>query len=190
MRITRDEEDYKDIDWYAVDPQGAIGHFATGSKGFLPTSSCESAEDLDAVWQYLQETPPVTRPIVTKQGKREAEKSRISARFALESFMEHASKGVYSYDTVYLDRRLSPYYLVAAPERPIHISDVPEHIRRIIERTKCRIAFETASSIVAEDILPGPERRNRAAPGFSGPGQEEREGGHANDDDAPGPTNG
>lgn len=39
------EEECEDLDWYAVDESGYIGHFATGGRGFLPRSVKNSSEN-------------------------------------------------------------------------------------------------------------------------------------------------
>ena len=53
MRISDDEQTYKDFDWYCVDGQGQLGHFASAGFKKVPPSVATSAEDL----RFLTEAP-------------------------------------------------------------------------------------------------------------------------------------
>ena len=71
----------------------------------------------------------------------------------LRSFTQAASKGLYSYDTPMLDRRDAKYYLVAAPARPLGISDLPAEAQRLLEITKAPLVFAESPYISEASTL-------------------------------------
>ena len=54
--ISELEEETQDIDWFCVDVAGEIAHFASGGRGFLPTSVSSSRVSLEILLQYFRES--------------------------------------------------------------------------------------------------------------------------------------
>jgi hypothetical protein len=54
MIISDEDENTIDYDWFAVDDEGHIGHFATGGCGIMPRSVAASAEDLETITNFFR----------------------------------------------------------------------------------------------------------------------------------------
>ena len=55
MRISDEEQIYTDFDWFCVDADGLVSHFASAGFKQLPPSVAESAEDLALVNGFFTE---------------------------------------------------------------------------------------------------------------------------------------
>jgi hypothetical protein len=140
--IREDEEPDVDLDWFAVDSQGSVGHFTTGGCGALPRSAAASRQDLDAVRAFVLGSPETTLAIVNPHRSASIRlfptvKSEPVA--PLRPWTATAARGLYAYD--FIDdrrRRPRPYLLVARPELPLHADELPPDIRAIVARTVLR----------------------------------------------------
>lgn len=68
MPISDLDIETRDLDWFASDKDGMIGHFATGGHGAVPqviARSC-SIEDLNQVANYFRKQPALACPIVNE----------------------------------------------------------------------------------------------------------------------------
>jgi hypothetical protein len=137
--IREEEEAELDLDWFALDSQGAVGHFTTGGCGALPRSAAASREDLDAVRAYVLGTPEITSAIVNANRSasiRLFPSVKPEPAAALRPWTATAARGLYAYD--YIEdrrRRPRPYLLVARPELPLRADELPPHVREIVGRT-------------------------------------------------------
>lgn len=102
-----------EYDWLASDADGHVALFSTAGGGFAPEEFLRDTEAHDAAIDALLASAVCTR-----------------ARFAprLLSGLENtwllmAERGVYAFDS---DPHGAPYRLVAAPEQPILIANLPE----------------------------------------------------------------
>lgn len=59
MRISDDEQNCRDLDWYCVDIQGRVGHFASAGFKQVPQSVAESAEDLASLHEFFSSLPAI-----------------------------------------------------------------------------------------------------------------------------------
>ena len=144
MRITDEEQQSLDLDWFGVDPDGHIGHFASAGFKQIPPSAAESAEDLNYLVSFFQALTPL--PAGHELDAALPSKCR-TARY-LQSFVFMARRGLFSFD---IDSYLKPdicYFRVAFPAEPLRIGDLPEEVRRILSRTQLKDrSFATASTI-------------------------------------------
>lgn len=119
MIIDVEQEFTRDWDWYAVDQDGHLGHFTSAGLRTLPKSVKNDREAAELIARYFFEQAPATggwslRAKRRKQGS--------------EDFALMATKGLFSFDTELVHGSQGRYYLVAIPETPLHINDVPENI--------------------------------------------------------------
>jgi hypothetical protein len=138
VRIDEIEQDGTDFDWFAVDEEGSVAHFATvGFKRLPATISC-SAEDLTVVTDYFLNRAPVVSEHQINQDigrNRDDWKGEAAEGRYLKSFVEMADRGLYSYDIETYVNPATAYFCVAVPTRPVSIEHLPENVRIILKRT-------------------------------------------------------
>jgi hypothetical protein len=94
--VPYDEEVTRDWDWFAVDEDGNVGHFATGTFRRLPPSARADSEGLEELISYFDSVPRVENYVIrpefekSQSFKNQEERSRY-----LESFAAMASRGLY-----------------------------------------------------------------------------------------------
>lgn len=137
MRIAITEQESTDFDWFGVDADGFVAHFASGAFKYLPRSVERSAEDLKLVTDFFGRAtsrgghsvdPVVSTEVPDWQGEEK------EGRY-LRSFVTMADKGLFSFDIGPQAEPGIAYFRVAAPEHPIKIGHLPENIRKVIART-------------------------------------------------------
>jgi hypothetical protein len=128
-----------DFDWFGVDEEGFIAHFASAGFKRVPASVSESAEDLVLVSNYFKTEAPVRgahRVDEDLHGFLPGWKGEQNESRYLRSFVAMADRGLFSFD---IDSYLKPgiaYFRVACPLSPLGLEQLPEPIRRIIARTR------------------------------------------------------
>jgi len=149
------EEQTLDLDWFAVDANGEIGHFATGGLGFLPLSVKACNENRVLLRSFFRglagngeaiESPSLASH---RHFASEAEKER-----SLEDFVQMSSKGLYSFDCIFDRKRPSGYYLVVLPSNPLTVEELPDEIRPALELTRF------PGSFAKKDLFQGNEFRD------------------------------
>lgn len=126
-RISADECEWTDMEWYGVDRQGHVAVFCSGGSGNLPEFVCEDAERAEALIRYFEKAPIMTSSVL-----------RIPAIDAAEQAARNASeRGLYYFDaddgtgrgaTVY-----QTYYTKhAVPQKPLNYENLPEHIQEML----------------------------------------------------------
>lgn len=153
------DEQTIDIDWYRVDSEGYIANFSTGGGcGFLPKSIKLSDRYLDFLPTFFKKATPVqgngvvSARLMSHHIQPFCSEERKDLFF--ESYLDAASKGLYAYhfkgngsgDEVF------GYYTVASPSMPMHVSEVPPDIQKVLERTRFHGEFRTADTIRLNEI--------------------------------------
>lgn len=155
--IPYDEETTRDWSWYAVDEDGLVAQFATGTFRRLPVSVRSDWERAEALIEYFERAEEIggstirpefqTSEIVASdpttfgdQGKR--------GRY-LNTFSEAARKGLFSYDTVL--KVPGGYFGVTAPQNPLKLAMLPTEIQKELVKTKASVRFRQAVRI-PEDV--------------------------------------
>jgi hypothetical protein len=150
--IPEEDEGRLDLDWFALDAQGAVGHFTTGGCGALPRSVAAAREDLETVRACLLALPETTTAIVNPNRSATIPlfpSVRPEPVANLRPWTATAARGMYAYD--YIEdrkRRPRPYLLVARPELPLTADDLPPEIRAILARTILRDVVFARDDIV------------------------------------------
>ena len=129
-RISADECEFRDMEWYGVDRQGNIAVFCSGGVGNLPEFICESEERADELMEYFDKIPKSTNSILifpkTKIGRVE------------QTAKDFSDKGLYYFDsddgTKLEVATLHKYYTKHSyPEKPLKYDLLPKHIREILK---------------------------------------------------------
>lgn len=107
-----------DIDWFAVDSEGKIAHFATGGVGFLPAETANDLQAADAAFDILFAANETTSTIIIEENLPNFSSDYERSQY-LASFENMAKRGYFSYDVADPSAQNSHYVLVAAPTRPI-----------------------------------------------------------------------
>lgn len=137
MRVPELLEETQDLDWFALDQEGVIGHFTTGGCGALPRSVVSSLEDLRrATGFFRNQLVPTALPIVSPKidSHVSLKDERAKARY-LQDFIKMASRGLFSFDYLRTGTRPTGYFQVATPSVPLHITSLPPEIRQILDKT-------------------------------------------------------
>jgi hypothetical protein len=146
MEIPTDEAFTMDWDWFAADEDGRVGHFTTAGMRPLPESLRGSRETLDLLSEYFEKRAAIRGGAVLTPGL-EKERGAFNRPINWSSFLEMAVRGLYSYNTELIYGPEAHYYLVAKPDRPISVHDLPVEIRGALERTILPISFAVAARI-------------------------------------------
>ena len=140
MEIPLDKQGGTDFDWFGVDEEGLLAHFATAGFKAIPPSVSASAEDLKLVTDYFTKrasvrgSHQVDEESLANSLNREWKGERLEARY-LRDFVSMANKGLFSYD---IDSYLRPgicYFRVACPDMPLKLHELPDPIQVIVSRT-------------------------------------------------------
>jgi hypothetical protein len=151
--FTEIDQRASDLDWFGVDRNGHIGHFATGGYVMLPASIASNKDDWQLVFDYfihklLPRGAWSPDPGVATRVQLGTDKQREDF---FRSFAAMAVRGLYSYDLLDLHPKPSPYVRIAIPARPLIVDELPGTIRSIVLRTALDIdlALESAALIQA-----------------------------------------
>jgi hypothetical protein len=144
MLIGEDEQMWTDFDWYCVDSEGRIGHFASAGFKRLPPSVAQSAEDLCFLNEFFHQ-------LSTGPGEHELDNclsaEQRTPRY-LQSFVEMADRGLYSFDIESYLKTDACYFRVAMPKIPLRFVNLPARIQEILGRTGLRErALERISTV-------------------------------------------
>jgi len=131
MRISEEEQNCTDFDWFCVDSNGNVGHFASAGFKTLPPTVSESAEDLSflsAFFNGLNATPEahVLDELLSPEHRTE--------RY-LRSFIAMANRGLFSFDIESYLKSDICYFRVAMPKVPLRLVDIPPNVREVLGRT-------------------------------------------------------
>jgi len=136
VEIGEDIQECRDFDWFCVDDVGEIGHFATAGYKRVPRSVATSLEDLDLVAEYFcKELRPKTNYLVDQDLELEFPDPKDRRSVHIQSFVEMAERGLYSFDIASYLRPNINYFRVAVPITPLSIDDLPKAVREIVSRT-------------------------------------------------------
>ena len=150
MRISPDEQTYKDFDWYCVDEEGRVGHFASAGFKRLPASVEASAEDLAFLDHFFDGLEAAPEAHELDQHLRAEQRSE---RY-LRSYVAMADRGLFSFDIESYLRPNICYFRVAIPKTPLRFVDLPESVRAILGRTVLKTwSLEECSAIPYADTL-------------------------------------
>lgn len=123
MRISEIDLQCEDIMWFAADKNGNIFECTSAGCGNVPEYICRSREETDTLLDYFMEKAPSftnAKLLIPHE-----DNDLVTDAKTL------ASKGIYCFDISDGDCD-DTYSCIAIPEKPLHISELPDNIQRII----------------------------------------------------------
>ena len=130
MEISDIDQEVSDFDWFAVDSDNYLVHFASAG-GRLPNSVASSKENLDLLKSYF-----LGLPILFAQAE-----IFVAPTKAPFPYLECAFRGLFSYDgNVSGGVMETVYQLVAQPPRVLTLADLPPVISAIVIQTQLPFA--------------------------------------------------
>jgi hypothetical protein len=149
MEVSDLEQETQDLDWFALDEEGTIGHFATGGSGKLPRSVAASRDNMNMLTEFFRThfanfTTPIINP---KLGLHVSLKDEDAKEKYLQDYLNMASRGLYSYDCLLTGKKPTGYFLVAQPTTPLQLTLLPREIRSLLEMTVLQASFRKSDEI-------------------------------------------
>ncbi|RZJ88777.1 MAG: hypothetical protein EOO60_10715 [Hymenobacter sp.] len=152
MEIPETDQEGYDYDWFAIDSNGNIGHFASNT-GILPHSVAKSAEDLKVLTDYFRSLKAEESNYLLANGfifPRDIKTEEQRENF-LSTYVDYSTRGLYSFDRNQPEKNwgFKPflYGLITIPIKPLSMEYLPIHIREIIIRTVYNGNFSPNSNI-------------------------------------------
>lgn len=124
MSVSSNLLDTIDLDWFAVDQNGNLAHFASGGSGFVPNDIKSSLTDVGLFADYVFDLNETSDTILISENIPNFDSSEKADRY-VETFLRMAAKGFYSYDVLELTGHDKGYSLIAKPKSPVVIDDIP-----------------------------------------------------------------
>ena len=129
-RISADEWEYTDMEWYGVDRKGNIAVFCSAGEANLPEFVCENAERADKLIEYFHKMDKTTSCILLFP-KTETEGAKRTAK-------DFSEKGLYYFDandgTQSGICTFQKYYTKHSyPQTAIKYELLPKHIREMLK---------------------------------------------------------
>ena len=155
-KIETAEELTRDWDWYACDQEGTIGHFTTAGLRGLPRTVKQNYEALERVGRHLSEERQEWSECSIRAGVEVDAggwKDAVARDHYLRSFMQAARRGMFSYNTEMRRGPDAKYYLVAKPDKPLRMSDLPPDIRTMLSKTYAPVSFAIREYITEAETL-------------------------------------
>lgn len=152
MEYTREIQPSIDIDWFAIDSNGIIIHFASGG-GLLPVSVSSYKEDTDMLSSYFRSLPLIDQSVQVNARLHEFVKltNEDKERY-LADFLSMSKRGVYSFDKSYPGDFLNrDYHLVSFPKQLLSIDVLPEEVKSIISRTQIDVDIRKVTLLSIDD---------------------------------------
>lgn len=109
-----------DLDWFAVNSENFIAHFATGGTDKLPSKLKESKSLWEHQFDFFSNLPDITEAIFCEENLPIFNNLKEKEEY-LESFLNYAKKGIFSYD---IDFDNLAYKLIAFPKNPIELTNL------------------------------------------------------------------
>jgi hypothetical protein len=155
LKITDIEQQTQDFDWFAIDQEGFIGHFAIGGHGALPASVAKSREELERITKFFLEELSANTTAIVDRGVlllvHLQPTAKAETRY-LHGFVEAAERGLYSYDAYMDETRPTGYFRVAVPANPLNITKIPIEIATILQQTKLPFRYYSTARISVEQL--------------------------------------
>jgi hypothetical protein len=131
-----------DFEWYATDRNGHIASFTTAGFAIVPRKVFQSKEDYWRCVDYIRQLP--TRCNYLRSMVENGDRS---------PWINEARRGLFAYDwTCNAGQYVAgePYWLIASPELPLTLDEVPGEIRAWLEMVR----FSSSDFEQAELLFP------------------------------------
>lgn len=146
MEISEEDQRCRDLDWFAVDDEGCVGHFTSAGFKLLPTTVVRSAEDLEIILEFFERSTPIRESHFVDEQIIDSLRKEKNPERRLRDFVAMADRGLYSYD---IESYGDTYFRVAIPTSPIRIYELPENIQSILKQTHARNILFAISARIA-----------------------------------------
>ncbi|WP_236195227.1 hypothetical protein [Pseudomonas glycinae] len=143
MEMDQEFLELHDLDWFASCLDGAVLHFATGGRGFVPDFVRQSISAYEEIYDYIFSISAGCGVEIVEKNL-PGFNSDIERQRYLKSFSEMAGRGVFSYD-VFND---GGYKMIAKPVVPLKLSDLPDQVRHCIFQS----SMQALSMVLPLDI--------------------------------------
>jgi hypothetical protein len=133
MLVSDLDQEILDLDWFALDVDGAVGHFATAGAGALPEPLLSmTKQDFDFIQNYFETL------FVQSTG--------------LKSYLDAARIGLFEFDALRAECRPVGYFRVSLPSVPLLITKLPPDIAGMLSKTVLPVSFRRTEKIPLELI--------------------------------------
>lgn len=110
-----------EYDWLASDREGHVAVFTTAGGSYAPDEFLRNTDEHDRAIEVALALPPSTTAVF-------APKLRSGLK---NTWLQLAERGIFGFDG---DPNGGPYYKVAAPQRPVHVDDLPPEAAAVARR--------------------------------------------------------
>lgn len=144
-----------DIDWFAIDDNGNIAHFASCCSA-IPPSVAASKEDNELLFQYFKSLPDIAENIAVRKDieKLLGTNAAGAMKSYLADFMGWARKGLLAYDTKHVGVFSNTEYdLITQPDVLVNATHIPPQALIILKRTKLKGAFADVPELDIERFV-------------------------------------
>lgn len=128
-----------EFDWFAVDGEGHVGHFASAGFGPVPLAVLDGLDRLRGLDEQLfrgLRNPPMPELIALRG----------------ISWDDMVWLGLYSYDWQHWG---GPYHRVGAPRQPLRVTDMPEDLGLLVRAVEWpSVRFAVSASLRPESLRP------------------------------------
>ncbi len=134
--ITEIEQENLDIDWFFLNNKNI--YFVASGGGKLPHSVSESDEDNKKLINFFRNLSDLSDVEINDELNKKFENDSMKEKY-LSDFIFMSKKGLYSFDKTILNNFLDQnYHLVAKPLNPLLVDQLPEDIKKILNKTEYR----------------------------------------------------
>ena len=145
-----------DIDWFASDSEGNIGHFTSVGTPLIPEKVVVSKDITETVFTYIENLPQLTGEFTLSkhlQRWRTFSNEKQYQRYILAS-SEFAERGCFSFDCRAVHPKYpGPYFVVAIPSVPLKLNALPKEIAECIQLLTFPFPFDESTVIGLDEFL-------------------------------------
>jgi hypothetical protein len=140
MVISEIDQEVSDFNWFAVDCNGYLIHFASiGNR--LPPSVSASKENLELLESYF-----MSLPILFTEVDIFPHLATAAVSYS-QLYLEYACRGLFSYEAIIPAGPMgTTHKLVARPPHTLTLADLPDEIAKIISKTQLGISIAGLAS--------------------------------------------
>lgn len=137
---------FSDFEWFAVDRDGFIAFLTSAGLGPIPTIVFKSKPDYFALQHWFNDAPFRGEYVVHPPAKKMPRP---------DDFLSMARKGLFAYDWDCSKGQYLrwPYHLIASPERPLLIHELPDSAKATIEQIRFDVSFRESSALEVENFF-------------------------------------
>ena len=161
-KFTRVDLTTEDLDWFALDSLGFVGHFTSNGTLAVPVEVASSREDLESAFQWFERRPriPGTSDLsrnVTRWVPYLNVASPERREIYIDASAEWSDRGLYSFNVDNRDGAPStPYYNVTRPHNPLSVTALPRELQVYLESMRLPVVFSEVDTVTVP-FDPDPE---------------------------------